>query len=84
MTTTHISAAEVEKIGHGLFGPTWKAELARRMGRTFRTITRWSTDGANLEPADIADLARIVEERRVDLDAARVAVTAALFAGLAA
>lgn len=37
-----MSAADLVAAGLRLYGPRWKAELARRMGVAGSTVTRWA------------------------------------------
>jgi hypothetical protein len=42
---------ELRHIGQQLYGPLWKAKLARELGRSRFTIYRWARTGVPSEPA---------------------------------
>lgn len=62
-----MKPALLREIGTSLYGPLWLSEMARKLGRSRKTIQRYA-EGKRTPPPDfVAALAEDVAERRSSL-----------------
>lgn len=60
-----LSFKQLEEIGVGLFGQSWKAQLAELLNVDRRNVTNWQKQGVARWVFD--DLAKIIEKRKQEL-----------------
>lgn len=66
-----LPASALLVVGEALFGPRWKALLARELGVPHRTFMRWLSSGADLEVEHLLTLRLLVRSRLARLEEAR-------------
>ncbi len=67
-----MSPDELREIGTLLYGERWQAPLAADLGVGDRTVRFWASNGPKgreIPPGAVADIYRLAETRRADLDA---------------
>jgi hypothetical protein len=57
-----MTAADVSRVGKFLYGPRYKAQLARALGVSVRQVHRWAERGGPKHRYRV-EIARLVEER---------------------
>jgi transcriptional regulator with XRE-family HTH domain len=60
----------ISRIGKGLWGTHWQAEMARELDQDKTTISSWKRDRMEPRPEKILRLREIAKRRRAELDAA--------------
>ena len=60
----------LERLGALLYGPEWQSPLARALDVNLRTMQRWAA-GIHQPPERLwGDIAALLRERRIEIDAA--------------
>lgn len=62
-----MTPALFSKIGEALYGPSWRAKLADKLGVAERTVRRWQ-DGTSAIPDGVrGDLAKLCRKHSAEL-----------------
>jgi len=70
MTATTLPPEILRRIGEAAYGERWQSALAEAFGVSDRVVRRWLAGSATFPPARIADLIRLLQTRRRDIDLA--------------
>jgi hypothetical protein len=67
-----LKPEQIPQIGFLLYGHSWRKGMARDMGVSYRSITRWTHEGVKLKEHYIERLTTTCKRRINDIDQIRV------------